>query len=369
VTFFTFLSDLGSTSSLVFFFRRSRGEEGELRRFVAAVLSLRKGAFLTGALAVAAVFPRVAAARGYGPRESWPVVAGIVLCVWFQLSSSVRVLALRLLDRYGQSYRAEVAGSGLRLAFAVAMATAGALWAWLGVLSAGLGTALTSFLARPVRPARVAEALGPYRRQILRYLLPSLPSALYFSIQGPLTVWLAATFGSARNIAEVGALGRLGLIVGIFSNLTGVVFLPRLARITDEKAYWERYLQFGALLLGVAAAMLLAAMAVPDLFLFLLGRKYSGLHRELLLTVGSAGLTLLGGFAVSVNLARSWNRWEGLAVVLLIVSQAAMVAVLPLSRTSGVLSFNLLSGAVGLSLQLMITLTGFFRPRWVQWIQ
>ncbi|HET9212123.1 MAG TPA: hypothetical protein VFR03_17100 [Thermoanaerobaculia bacterium] len=368
VTFFTFLSDLGSTSSLVFFFRRSQGEEGELRRFVAAVLSLRKMAFLAGALAVAAAFPRASAARGFGWRESLPAAAGIILCAWFQLSSSVRVLALRLLDRYGQSYRAEVAGSGLRLAIALAMAAAGALWAWLGVLSAGLGMALTSLLAKPTHPAGIAEDLGPYRRKILRYLLPSLPSALYFSIQGPLTVWLAATFGSTRNIAEVGALGRLGLIMGIFSSLTGVVFLPRLARITDERLYWRRYLQFGALLLAIAAAVLLAAAVVPDLFLLLLGKKYSGLYTELLLTVGSSGFTLVGGYAVSVNLARSWNRWEGLAVVLLIASQGVMVAVLPLSRTAGVLSFNLLSGAVGLSLQMMITLTGFFRPRWVQWM-
>jgi O-antigen/teichoic acid export membrane protein len=368
VTFFTFVSDLGSTSSLVFFFRRAQGEEGELRRFVGAVLSLRKAAFLAGALAVAAAFPRVSAARGFGPRESLPAAAAIVLCVWFQLSSSVRVLALRLLDRYGQSYRAEVAGSGLRLAAALAMAAAGALWAWLGVLSAGLGMALTSFLARPIHPVRMAEDLGPYRRKILRYLLPSLPSALYFSIQGPLTVWLAATFGSTRNIAEVGALGRLGLILGIFSSLTGVVFLPRLARIADERLYWRRYLQFGALLLAVAAAITLAAALAPGLFLLLLGRKYSGLHGELLLTVASSGLALLGGYAVSVNLARSWNRWEGLAVVLLIAAQAVLVAVLPLSRTSGVLTFNLLTSALGLLFQLLITLGGFIRPQWVQWI-
>jgi O-antigen/teichoic acid export membrane protein len=317
---------------------------------------------------VLAAFPPASAARGFGWRESLPVAAGILLCAWFQVSSSVRVLALRLMDRYGQSYRAEVAGSGLRLGLTGAMVAAGALWAWLGVLASGLGMALTSFLARPGRPVRVEEDLGPYRRKVLHYLLPSLPSALYFSIQGPLTVWLAATFGGTRNIAEVGALGRLGLMMGIFGSLTGVVFLPRLARIADERLYWRRYVQFGAALAAVAAAVLLAAALAPGLFLMLLGKQYSGLHRELLLTVGSSAFTLVGGYVVGVNLARSWNRWEWLAVVLLIASQAVMVATLPLSRTSGVLAFNLLSGAVGLSLQLAITVTGFFRPRWVQWM-
>ena len=214
----------------------------------------------------------------------------------------------------------------------------------------------------------VAADLRPYRRQVLRYLSPSLPSALYFSIQGPLTIWLTTTFGSTRNIAEVGALGRLGLVMGIFSNLAGVVFLPRLARVSDERLYLRRYLQFGALLLAVAAAMTAVAAAVPGIFLILLGGHYAGLHRELLLVVASSGLTLLGGYAVSVNLARSWNRWEGLAVVLLIAVQAVLVAVLPLGTTAGVLSFNLLTAATGLMLQLVITLGGFIRPRWVQWM-
>jgi hypothetical protein len=231
---------------------------------------------------------------------------------------------------------------------------------------------MTAILARSPRSrglAAPAEDLRPYRREVLRYLLPSLPSALYFSVQGPLTVWLATTFGPVRNIAEVGALSRLGLVVGIFSNLTGVVFLPRLARISGERLYRRRYLQFGGLLAAVALALLGAAAVAPRAFLFILGPKYSGLERELLLTVAGAGLTLLGGYTVSVNLARSWNRWEGLAVVLLMAAQAALVTVLPLATTSGVLLFNLFTAAVGLFLQLLIALGGFTRPGWVQWMK
>jgi O-antigen/teichoic acid export membrane protein len=369
ITFFTFVSDLGSTTSLVYFFHRSKGEAGEMRRYVAAVLSLRRIAFVLGAAGIVAVFPRAALAKGFGWRESLLALAGLLLAVWFQVSASVRVLALRLADRYGQSYRAEMSGGGVRLALAALLVAAGALRAWLGVLSAALGSVAVSLLARPERGETAAVAdLRPYRRQVLRYLLPSLPSALYFSIQGPLTIWLATTFGSTRNMAEVGALGRLGLVVGIFSNLTGVVFLPRLARIADERLYLRRYLQFGALLLAVAAALTAAAAAGPSLFLLLLGGHYAGLHRELFLVVAGSGLTLLGGYAVAVNLARSWNRWEGLAVVVLIAVQAGLVAVLPLGTTAGVLLFNVCTGATGLLLQLIIALGGFVRPGWVRWM-
>jgi uncharacterized protein YqgC (DUF456 family) len=182
-----------------------------------------------------------------------------------------------------------------------------------------------------------------------------------------MVVWLAATFGGTRNIAEVGALSRLGMVVGLFSGLTSIVFLPRMSRITDDHLYRRRFLQFGTLLAAVAGALFCAAALVPQLFLFILGGHYAGLDHELRLVVAGAGLTLLGGYAVSINLARSWTRWETAAVLTLIACQVVFVSVLPLGTTSGVLWFNVLSATVGLMLQLIVSLTGFTRPSWVHW--
>ncbi|HEX9943783.1 MAG TPA: hypothetical protein VGG03_17360 [Thermoanaerobaculia bacterium] len=368
IAFFTFVTDLGSTTSLLYFFQRSLKDGEDFQPWYDAVRSLRRGAFLIGAAAVLVAFPRLAAAKGYGVGEALLVTGGIVLCVWFQIAQALRVLALRLADRYGASYRAELAGALTRLLLAAALVASALLRSWLGVLAAAAGSAAVALLARPaLRTAAAPVDLRPYRRKVLRYLLPTLPSAVYFAVQGPLTVWLAATFGATRNIAEVGALGRLGLLVGLFSSLTGVVFLPRLARITDERLYRRRSLQFGAALAVAALAMLAAAAAAPGLFLLLLGKNYAGLDRELLLVVAGAGVSLLDGYLVSVNLARSWTRWQGLAVAGLVAVQAGLVALLPLSTTAGVLTFNLLGGAAALAGQLAIVAVGFTRPRWVHW--
>jgi O-antigen/teichoic acid export membrane protein len=370
ITFFTFASDLGSTTSLLYFFNRAAKTGEDFRSYFAAVLSLRRLAFVLGLVIIALVFPATAAAKGFGVLETGLAILGIALSVLFQIDASLRVLALRLKDRYGASYGAELTGAGLRLFAALLMVAGGLLFGWLGVLAAALGPAATSLLAH-IRDEKEEPApdvdLKPYRRRVLRYLLPTLPSALYFAVQSPLVVWLAATFGSTRNIAEVGALGRLGLAVGLFSSLTGVLFLPRLARITDDRLYRARYLQFGGLLLAIAAAIFAAALAVPELFLLILGESYAGLHRELLLVVGAAGLTLLDGYCVAVNLARSWTRWQGAAVLSLALSQALLVALLPLSTTSGVLLLTLLSSGVALAGQLAINWIGFARPRWVHW--
>jgi O-antigen/teichoic acid export membrane protein len=386
ITFFTFLSDLGSTSSLLHFFRQAAveggavgkgendfGDFGDFGGYFAAVLSLRRAAFLLGATAVAVIFPIVATAKGYTLAESLPATAAIALCVWFQINSSLRVLALRLNNRYGQSYRAEIAGGLTRLAAAAAIVVSGILRAWLGVFTSAVSAGLTTLLARdPGAPwelsAEPRRDLRPYRRKVLRYLLPTLPSAFYFSIQGPLVIWLSATFGSTKTIAEVGALGRLSLVVGLFSSLTGVVFLPRLARIDDDRLYFVRYLQCFAFLALVVLTLLAAAALVPQAFLFVLGPKYHGLHRELFLLVLSSGLALLDGYAVGINTARSWNRWQAAALVVLFAVQATAIALLPMSSTWNVLLFNVCTAAVALLAQLTINLCGFFRPRWVHWV-
>jgi O-antigen/teichoic acid export membrane protein len=369
VTFFTFLSDLGSTTSLVHFFHRTRREGGDFAPYLQAVLALRRWAFLAGTAAVLLAFPRAVAAKGYALGEIALVTGGVLLCVWFQIHASLRVLALRLADRYPASYRAELAGAGVRLLAVIALIVASLLHAWLAVLITAAATAATVVLARPAAPpaAMPDAALGPYRRRVLHYLLPTLPSALFFSVQGPLTVWLAATFGATRNIAEVGALSRLGLIVGIFSSLTGVVFLPRLAQIADEHVWRTRYLQFGGALLAVALTLLAAAALLPGPFLWILGASYAGLSRELLLVVGGAGLSLIGGYVVNVNLARAWTRWQTATVIVEIIVQAALIAVLPLSTTAGVLTLTLSSTATGVALQLVVAWLGFHHPARVAW--
>jgi hypothetical protein len=373
VSFFTFLSDLGSTASLLHFFRQAAAAGEDFGSYYAAVLSMRRAAFVLGAGAVALLFPLAASARGFALAQSLPATLAIGLCVWFQIDSALRVLALRLHDRYGAAYRAELAGALARLGLALVIVAASLRWAWLGVLSSAIGAALVSALARqrqgPRAPARAAPRadLRPYRRRIVRYLAPNLPSALYYSIQAPLVVWISATFGSTRTIAEVGALGRLGLVVGLFSSLTGVVFLPRLARLTDDRIYRVRYLQCGGFLLAIAASLLAAAALLPRVFLAVLGPHYRGLDRELLLIVLAAGLALLDTYALGINGARSWNRWQSAALGALIVIQGVAISCLPLSTTRNVLVFNVLTAGVGFASQAAMNLIGFARPRWVRW--
>jgi hypothetical protein len=146
-----------------------------------------------------------------------------------------------------------------------------------------------------------------------------------------------------------------------------MVFLPHLSRIQDERLYLRRFLQFGSLMLAIGATLLGATLALPAGFLWLLGPSYSGLHRELALVVAAASISLVGGYAVGVNLARSWTRWQTPAMASLALAQGSLVFLLPMGETAGVLTFNLASATVGCLLQLVIAFTGFARPALVHW--
>lgn len=368
IGFLIFITDLGSNSSLIYFFHHSRSETARFSPFHQAVRSLRSGALVVGVVAVLVFFPWVATLRGFTLSSAWLAALAVVATIVFQVPASIDLLLHRLANRYGLAYRAEVIGAAVRLALAAGLAALAFLPAWAALGTGALATAVIAWLARSgPSPERVATELAPYRRKVLRYLLPTLPSAVYFAFQGQLVVWLAASFGQTRTIAEVGALGRLGLIFGLFSTLSSTVFLPHLARIHDEGAYWRRYLAFGLFLALISVGMLALAALLPEPFLWLVGPNYSGLDHELLLVVAGAGIHLLGSYAVAVNGARSWNRWQSGAMGILVLCQAGLASLLPLGSTAGLLWFGLGSAAVGLALQVVMTGIGFLRPRWVHW--
>ncbi len=369
ISFFIFLSDMGSGASLVYFFRETRGEEREFRPYATAVLSLRHTVFLLGVAVVAILLPILAIKRGFSLRETFLAVGLVLVCVWFQIRASLRLLILRLEGRFGQAYRAEFAGAILRLALAALLVATAWLWGWLAIATVAAATALTATLARqakiPTKPG--LEDLARARRAVIRYLLPTLPAALYFAVQGPLMIWLSATFGKTQNIAEVGALGRLALVVGLFSNLTGIVFLPRLARVTDDRLFLRRFFQFGSALAALALSIFGAAVLFPAGFLAVLGPHYRGLRHELLLTVAASGFTLLDGFLVNINLARSWTRLQAVGLVIQIAFQAGFMVRLPLSTTANVMLFSLASAIVAFLIQAITVAIGFSRPHWLHW--
>lgn len=211
------------------------------------MFTVRRWLFAALAPVVVVVVVRWGVGAGLTLLDLGALSALILVIVWWQINGTTSLYDLRLHGRYDESYRAELAGALVRVALAgviLYVSWRNATAAVATALAAALVTAWTADRSRPTAVAGEPVSADAVRA-VGRYLLPRLPNAVYFVLQRQFVVWFAAIFGDAVSVANVGALGRLGLVVGAFGALTSVVFVPRLAATTTDRQFTRRFLQFG----------------------------------------------------------------------------------------------------------------------------
>jgi hypothetical protein len=307
--------------------------------------------------------------KGPTPLEATGLFAIGAVTAWWQLDTSLAVFRLRLLGRSEASYRLEVLGGVVRLGMVLVIAGVGGLTAPAALAAAALGAAVIAAKARRTSDLEVATDIDipRGRREVTRYVVPGLPAVVYSSVQGSLTVWLAAVCGVTQNVAEVGALGRIGVAFASLTGLVWAVFLPRLSATTVDSVFFRKYVAFGAMLLAMSLGAVALSAAFPSIFLVLLGSHYKGLQSELLLAMCGSAVGVLAAYVTTVNRSRSWTRMQGLATAVELTTQVTLLLVLPLDTTSGVLTLALLSALTALAVQLAVAVLAFFRPDITTW--
>ena len=63
------------------------------------------------------------------------------------------------------------------------------------------------------------------RQEVLRYILPVVPGSIYYALQSNILIWLAAYFGTEHQVADLGALGRLGHLFALFTFVSGSLMI------------------------------------------------------------------------------------------------------------------------------------------------
>jgi hypothetical protein len=187
-------------------------------------------------------------------------------------------------------------------------------------------------------------------------------NAAFYCFQGQITVFLISFFGTkTSSVAEIGALGRLAMIFAVLSHLLTNIFAPAFARCQDPRKLRLQYVAITGGVAAFSAVVVGAAAFFPNEFLFVLGNKYSHLHRELLLIVASAVINALTGTFWALNASKAWIAGSWIYIPLTLATQIALIPSTDFSSVTSVLMFNLISALPNLLLNLVLSVRGLYR--------
>jgi len=356
------LADIGISIGLVSIGGRVWQDRNRFGELVSTGLKLRHKLGTTAILIVTPLVYLMLVKNGASVFYATILVAIVLGGLWVQLSLGVLDVIPRLRSDIPQIQRIDLTGSAIRLAILVGFAF---IFLSAGVAAAiGSGTLLLQYLmlrryAGDVIDLR-AEVNADDRRAMIGFIRSQAPNAIFFCLQGQITILLITIFGHrAGAVAEVGALGRLAMIFAVLGNLITNIFAPAFARCKEARKLGWLYAGIAS---GVASLSLLvfcAAALLPNEFLLVLGNRYSHLQRELLLMVGGATLNMIASTLWTLNASRAWIVGSWLYVPLTLGTQMLLIPFIDFSSVTGVLTFNLFSAFPSLLLNIGLSYRGF----------
>lgn len=199
-------------------------------------------------------------------------------------------------------------------------------------------------------------------RETLRIALPLVPSAVFFQIQGVITVLIVSVFGTTDMMAEVGALGRLAMILVVLDRVTNMLLFPAIARSPGGPSFLRKLLLVNAAYLGAMLLIFLSSLALPHYWMLLLGPQYKAQEPHLWMAIGAYVLTSASGFAFRTLAGRGATTRQWITIPLVIAVQVAFVAGVGVGSLPQVLAFNLATSFTHFAFQYGLVLLRI--PEW-----
>jgi len=177
---------------------------------------------------------------------------------------------------------------------------------------------------------------------------------IYFCIQSQIGIWLISIFGNVHRVAEVAALGRIGMIFSILFSTASAVIVPRFARCQEPARLRSHYtfILFG--FAGIILSGTIFAGLAPQPLLWLLGPQYSQLGSLVWLAVAVSGTWSLAGLIYSLNVNKGWISPPAIIIAAEILTQVTLCLSFDLSSVRGMLMISLLAPIVPALINLFV---------------
>lgn len=202
------------------------------------------------------------------------------------------------------------------------------------------------FKARKIEETRLsATEEKQIDGQILKIVVPLIPSAIFFQVQGAITIFLASLFGTATTVAEIGAFGRLALALAIVDRVGAILLFPVIARAPAGKRLVSLIAKVHLAYLGALFLLLVTAVFLPQYWIILLGAKYQNMVPYVWMLFLSTILMNGAGFAFMTLAVRGFTEKQAYAVIFVILLQCAFLWRFGAGTLPMILWFNIVTCA------------------------
>jgi hypothetical protein len=362
----TVLLDVGISGTLAPLVGEQINNLQLIANYVAAIRKLALRLYLVVAPLAAIVFVLLVHRQHWGVWVEAQMVLALLWTAWFaRVSSSYGSVLILRRDR-SRYYRTQIIGSLGSLTLLLIFWALHRMNIYVAIL---LNVAQTVYLAVSYF-RRAKQLLGvngnsspAQEKAVMRLAMPNSASLVFYVIQGQLTLMLITVFGrNATSVANVGALGRLGQILVIFSQMNPILIEPFFAKLPAARV---KRIYSLTLALALASAVLLSGLAFlfPGPLLWILGPKYSHLRFEAGLQILGSVIWYVTGLLWVINSARRFIYWwNSLAnIILTLVMQAIYIWKFDVNTVQGVLILNVSTCAIALLVSMACGFYGFWR--------
>ena len=339
------LADGGISGALTSIGGRIWQDRTRLSQLMRTALRLRWWMASVAVPVVIAVLACLLRRNGASAARIAVLVAIVLAGCGLEMVTRVYVVALRLRSEIRQLQIQSLFSALVRLSLVAA-----ALMVWFNVevaIVAGVaGFAVQYWMLQSWTRTHLDRDAAPdpgMRSEIVSVVRRQSPHTIYYCLQAQIMVWLISIFGNAERVAEIGALGRLAMLISILGTVMSDVLFPAFARTQEPATVRRRYLQIVCAFSAISALLLCLVALFPGQFLSVLGRQYGHLRTEGVLIAVSSVLGAIAGLTWGLNASRAWviPAVQFIPVTLLI--QVGLIILLDLSTVRGVLLFSIFS--------------------------
>jgi hypothetical protein len=240
-------------------------------------------------------------------------------------------------------------------------------WAFVALLASAVPQIWGNLKLRKLSSKYADWSMGSdpvIRKEILGSVKRILPGAIYFCLSGHITIWLVSIFGSTSSVAQIGALGRLSMVLSVFTVMFATLIVPRYSRLPASKPLLlKQYVIIQAGLFALVALIISTVYIFPSQILWILGKEYANLQSELVLSIAASGLGLIAGSNFHLSTSRAWAINPLVSIPISVATIVVGVIVLDISSIVGVLKFNVFLMSVEVLMYSIYTLVKITREK------